>query len=221
MKQNKSQENKVKSPFLQKHSASIRIWHWLVFITISFLIITVLFESTMFSPRENTSMIQNVLKEKNIVVTDDQAKAVAHEYGDKLWDLHKLLGFGLSFLLLARIAIEITLSQDEKVRTRIKNGLLLYHQSTENKSVLKHYLIAKYSYSAFYLLVIYMATTGLLLAFGSQMSLSRETHHFVKEMHGFGQFMVYAFIFIHLCGVIIAELKHSKGIISGMVNGGE
>ena len=161
-------ETKVTSPFLQKHSAAIRIWHWLTFIIISFLIITVLFDSTMFSPWENTAMVKNVLKENNVVVLDEQAKAVAHEYSDKLWDLHKYLGFALTFLFLARIIIEITASPDEKIRTRINNALSLYRQNVSNKKDLQHYRRVKYSYTAFYLLVLFLVLTGLLLAFGHE-----------------------------------------------------
>jgi len=221
MGQIETQVGNQKSPFLQKHSASIRIWHWLLFATISFLIITVIFEETMFSPWDNVSIVQNVLKTKNAVVTDDQAKAVAHEYGDKLWDLHKYLGFVLIFLFLARIVIEVSLSQEEKMRTRIKNALFMSRQNSPDKKLAKHYLIVKYSYSVFYLLVLYLAVTGSLLAFGHQLGLSRPTHHTIKEMHGFGQYLMYAFIFFHLCGVVLADMKHSRGIVSGMVNGGE
>jgi len=220
MKQQETMEIKEKSIFLQKHSASIRIWHWLTFIIISFLIITVLFNSTMFETRGNTAMVKNVLNGKNIVVSDDQARAVVHEYGDKLWDLHKYLGFALTFLFLTRIAMEITLSQDEKMRSKIKNVLLMYRQNIQ-KSESRHYLIVKYSYTLFYLLILFMATTGLLLAFESELGLSRQTNHFIKEVHGFGQYLIYAFICAHLFGVINADMKDSKGIISGMVNGGE
>ncbi len=208
-----------KSPFLQKHSASIRIWHWMTFLIISFLILTVLFESTLFNSRKNSTMVQTVLKEKGVVVTEDQAWAVAHEYGDKLWDLHKLLGFGLAFLLLSRI-IEFTLSPEEKLRTKIKSALLIYRQNALNNEN-KHYLVIKSGYALFYLLVLYMATTGLLLAFGSDLGLERPARHLIKEFHGFGQYLMYTFVVIHLCGVIYADIKHSKGIISGMVNGGE
>lgn len=221
MNQNENQDIAKISPFLQKHSTSIRIWHWLTFITILFLIITVLFESTMFETRENARMVQDVLKSKNAVVTEDQARAVAHEYGDKLWDLHKYLGFGLSFLLLSRLIIEITESREEKIWNRIKNALFLYRQNATDKKELKHYLVVKYIYTVFYMLVLYMVTTGLLMAFGPELGIERQTNHLIKEIHGFGQYLMYTFIFFHLCGVVIADLRHSKGIISGMVNGGE
>jgi cytochrome b561 len=175
----------------------------------------------MFNPWENATMVKNVLKEKGAIVTDDQAKAVTHEYSDKLWDLHKYLGFALTFLFLSRMVIEITSSREEKIQARIKSAILLYRQNPATKNGYKHYLIVKFSYTAFYLLVLYMALTGLLLAFGFNLGLSRETHHFIKDIHGFGQYLIYGFIFFHLCGVIFADLKHSKGIISSMVNGGE
>ena len=220
MKLQETQEINEKSIFLQKHSASIRIWHWLTFIIISFLIITVLFNSTMFDTRGNTAMVKNVLIGKNLVASDDQARAVANEYGDKLWNLHKYLGFALTFLFLSRIVIEITLSQEEKMSSKIKNALLMFRKNIR-KSEFKHYLIVKYSYTLFYLLIIYMATTGLLLAFESELGIPQQTNHFIKDIHGFGQYLMYAFICIHLFGVFNADMKESKGIISGMVNGGE
>jgi Ni/Fe-hydrogenase 1 B-type cytochrome subunit len=221
MKKNETSTIVGQSPFIQQHSASIRIWHWITFLTLTFILLTVLFASTLLNPRKNIPVVQNMLKEKGAVVDNDQAFAVAHIFDDKMWDLHKLLGFGLSFLLLARIGVELAQSDEEKIRSGMKNALTLFRQNDPNKKEIKHYLIVKGSYSLFYLLVIYMATTGLLLAFGRELGLSRPTNHLIKEIHGFGQYLIYAFVFFHLCGVIIADLGKSKGIVSGMINGGE
>lgn len=208
----------AKSPFLQKHSISIRIWHWLVFITIAFIISTVLFNSTMFKTRANVPMVKNVLSQKNVVVTDDQAFAVAHEYGDKFWILHKYLGFTLVFLFLSRVVIEISTSKEEKTGQKIKNALFMYKEGPANNTM-KHYIAVRYSYLLFYLLVLFMAISGLIIAF--HFGLSRETNRLIKEFHGYGQYFMYAFILFHLGGVILADIKHSRGLISGMVNGGE
>ena len=101
------------SPFIQRHSKWIRIWHWLTFIFITASMITVLFASTILNPWKNVEMVQGQLKEKGLEATRDQAFAVSHEYEDKVWDIHKLIGFGLAFLLLARIIIEITEAKEE------------------------------------------------------------------------------------------------------------
>lgn len=209
------------SPFMQKHSASIRVWHWLTFVTLTFILLTVLFASTSLNPRKNSAVVQNELKEKGTDISNEQAFFVAHIFDDKMWELHKYLGFGLTILLLSRIGIEYTLSDEEKIKSRIKYALNLYRQSNPDKKEYKHYLIVKGSYSIFYVLILFMALTGLSLAFGRDLGLSRDTNHLIKEIHGFGQYLIYAFVFFHLCGVILADLGKSKGIVSGMINGGE
>ncbi|MBA4411195.1 MAG: cytochrome b/b6 domain-containing protein [Bacteroidota bacterium] len=218
---NKTTASNSQSPFIQKHSASIRVWHWLTFLTLTFILLTVLFASTLLNPRENSSVVQNMLKEKGVVVDKDQAFPVAHIFDDKMWELHKYLGIGLSFLLLARIGIEFAQSDEEKIKSRIKNAFTLYKQNNPDKKELKLYLLVKGSYTFFYVLILFMAFTGLSLAFGRELALSRPTNHLIKEVHGFGQYLIYTFVFFHLCGVIIADIGKSKGIVSGMIHGEE
>jgi Ni,Fe-hydrogenase I cytochrome b subunit len=209
------------SPFIQKHSVSIRIWHWLTFIVLTSIILTVLFASTLYNPRENGKVVQDMLKGKSIEIDDQQSFFVAHIFDDKMWELHKYLGFGLSLLLLSRVGIEFAQSSDEKIKSRVKNALNLYRQNNPDQREYKHYLIVKASYAVFYILILFMAVTGISLAFGRDLGLSRSTHHLIKEMHGFVQYIIYAFVIFHLGGVIRADLGKSKGIVSGMINGGE
>jgi Ni/Fe-hydrogenase 1 B-type cytochrome subunit len=216
---NKTTNGNSQSPFIQKHSVYIRIWHWLTFLTLTFILLTVLFASTLLNPRENGKVVQEMLKEKGTVIDKDQSFFVAHIFDDKMWELHKYLGFGLSFLLLSRIGIEFAQSNEEKIKSRMKNALNLYKQNHPDQKEYKHYLIVKGSYSLFYVLILFMAISGLSLAFGRDFGISRDTNHLIKEIHGFGQYLIYAFVFFHLCGVIIADLGKSKGIVSGMIHG--
>lgn len=142
--------------FLQKHSLQIRIWHWVTFIFLTASMITVLFASTLLEPWDNVGMVQSHLKDKGVTVTRDQAFAVSHEYEDKMWDIHKLIGYGLSFLLLSRFLIELVLSDEEKFRSRIKNAIDLYKQNQKNKTGFRHYLLVKQSYLFFYVLLLIM-----------------------------------------------------------------
>jgi cytochrome b561 len=206
---------------MQKHSALIRVWHWLTFLVLTFILLTVLFASTSLNPRKNSSEVQAVLKEKGTIIDNEQAFFVAHIFDDKMWELHKYLGFGIAILLLARIGIEFAQSDEEKIKSRMKNALNLYRQNNQDQREYKHYLIVKGSYTAFYILILFMALTGLSLAFGRDLGISRDTNHLIKEIHGFGQYLMYAFVFFHLCGVILADLGKSKGIVSGMIHGGE
>ena len=139
-----------KSPFIQSHATAIRIWHWLTFLTIFLLIITVLLNATVFKTGHNIAMVQNVLKDNGVTVSEDQAKAVAHEFGDKLWDLHKYLGFGLVFLLLARLVIEFTVSTEEKIKSRLTHAIHLAKSILSDKVILKQYILVRYSYTLFF-----------------------------------------------------------------------
>ena len=211
--------NRTSSLFLQSHSASIRIWHWLTFIFISGSIITVLLTSTIMNQRKNIGIVQNTLKEKGITVSEDQAFAVTREFEDKVWGVHKLLGYGLAFLLLSRIIIEVLQPGREKILARIKNVSGLYRINPGNNKEYLHFITVKLSYLVFYLLLFCMVLTGLGLAFGRELGIPRELHGAIKEIHSFGQYLMYAFVFFHLCGVLIAETTNIKGIVSGMING--
>lgn len=205
--------------FIQKHSVMLRIWHWLTFIIISAIIITVLLNSTLFNQRRNIPMVQAQLKEKGLTVSEDQAFAVTREFEDKLWGVHKLLGYGLALLLVSRLFIEIVQPGEEKIPLRIKKALGLFKTKEGDWKEYRHYVIVKYSYLLFYILLFCMAVTGLGLAFGRELGFSRQLHGTIKEIHGFGQYFMYAFVIIHLGGVIIADNTTNKGLVSGMVNG--
>lgn len=205
--------------FLQKHSLQIRIWHWITFLFISGSMITVLFASTLLNPRDNIGMVQSQLQNKGVTVTQEQAFAVSHEYEDKVWNVHKWIGFGIAFLLLSRFVIEFIQPGEAKLRSRLKKAVVLYKLNDENKSVYRHYIGIKASYSLFYILLFCMALTGLGLAFGKDLGFSRGLHGTIKEIHSIGQYLMYAYVLIHLGGVIIADNTTSKGIVSGMING--
>jgi Ni/Fe-hydrogenase 1 B-type cytochrome subunit len=216
--------NQVKSEagssyFIQEHSVMIRIWHWLTFIFISAIIITVLLNSTLFNQRRNIPMVQDQLKTKGISVSEDQAFAVTREYEDKLWGVHKLLGYGLAFLLFSRIFIEIAQPGEEKIPSRIRKTLGLFKTKEGDWKEYRHYIIVKYSYLLFYILLFCMVVTGLGLAFGRELGFSRQLHGTIKEIHSFSQYIMYAFVILHLGGVIIADNTTNRGLVSGMING--
>lgn len=207
------------SPFLQSHSVQLRIWHWLTFLFIAASMVTVLVNSTLLSPRDNVKLVQEQLERKGVTVTDDQAFAVSHEYEDKMWEVHKFLGYGIAFLLLARLMIEIGQPEEEKLRNRLKMAAILYKQNVGNKAEYRYYLIVKRTYLLFYLLLFLMALTGLGLAFGQDVEFLRQIRKPLKNIHSLIQYLMYAFVFFHLCGVILADLGKAKGIVSGMING--
>lgn len=211
--------NSETSIFIQSHSASLRIWHWLTFLFITGSIVTVLLVSTLFSQRDNIKLVQDQLQGKGVTVTEDQAFSVTREYEDKLWGVHKLIGYGLAFLFLGRIVIEFTQPKEERIQNRLKKAKELRANNNANKADYTHYLRVKMSYSVFFLLLFCMILTGLGMAFGRDLGFSREIFGGLKNIHAFIQYLMYAFIVIHLVGVIVAENGKIKGLVSGMING--
>ena len=195
---------------------SIRLWHWLTFLFFTASITTVIFGSTLFKTANNISLVQEQVQEKGGNVTKDQARSVAHEFSDKLWMIHKYIGFGLSFLIFSRIIIEVRLSKEKKLLPKIRSALG-YPAGTPEK---KHFLFVQSSYAVFYILFITMATTGLVLAF-EDIEWLKPVHNIAKETHSIVQWGLYTYFVIHIAGVIRADLTKYNGIVSRMINGKE
>jgi Ni,Fe-hydrogenase I cytochrome b subunit len=105
MKQHHTSTDSISSPFIQTNSVAIRIWHWITFLVVTALMLTVLLESTILNQRKNIPLVQTELAKKGLTADNNQALAVSHLYAEKMWDLHKLLGYALTFLVLTRIVI--------------------------------------------------------------------------------------------------------------------
>ena len=131
--------------FQEPKPASIRIWHWLAFLFFTSTIFTVILASTMFKTSNNIALVLDQVQHSGGTITNKQARSVAHEYSDKLWMLHKYIGFGLSILLLWRIGIEVAISKEKKLRNRIKSALK-YPVETYDRS---HHVMVQYIYSIF------------------------------------------------------------------------
>lgn len=208
------------SLFNASYTLAIRIWHWLTAITMTATIITVLLASTLFTMRSNIPEIQQDIQSKGGTVTAVQARAVAHSYNDKFWELHTFIGYGLCFLLLVRGIIEVNYSKEKKLRTRIREALQLKTSSPYQKEERRHYLLVKWGYVIFYLLFLVMGLTGLGMAL-EDVPFFRSIRPAITSIHEFTQYLIYAYILAHIVGVIRADLTNSRGIVSRMINGGD
>lgn len=221
--------------FSLRYPALIRIWHWLTFLFISAAMVTVLFASTVFDIKrgpepgkdkgQKTGLQQEPPKAKegeqprfDPSKFDPDTRA-AFKYRNKIWDAHKIIGFGLCFLLLSRVVIEVSRKKEERLITRINNAVGIPTISNESRREKKHYLLVKSSYLFFYVLLLLMSATGLLMAFDHTPFLKpfvRPAH----ELHEIGQYLMYAYVLFHIAGVIRADLYKQRGIVSAMINGG-
>lgn len=180
--------------------------------------ITVLLASTLFRTGNNISLVRDQLQQNRLTVDQGQARAVAHAFNDRLWDLHTWIGYFVAVFLLGRFVLEIVQPADEKLSYKIKKAMGFQLLSTERKQEQLHYTRVKWSYILFYGLILIMAVTGLGLAF-EQVPLFRDIRGMLKQLHSITQYGIYAFVLFHLAGVVIADAGRYPGIVSGMING--
>lgn len=205
---------------IKKHSASLRLWHWVNTIVISGSLLTVLINSTITDERPVSTLVKNELKNAGATVSGEQAASVAHALDDRVWSVHIYFGYVLVALLLFRMILEFFQLADQKFIRKMKSAYRQFQTTKKNREIAKHKLTVKSIYAIFYLLLILMAITGLFLAFENLLAPFKSFRHSVKEVHGFCMYLILAFIFVHLAGVFFAERKNNKGIVSDMINGG-
>jgi Ni/Fe-hydrogenase 1 B-type cytochrome subunit len=205
---------------IKKNSRNVRLWHWLNVIVISGSLITVLVNSTILDVRKNTSFVKDEVQKAGQAITDLQAKTAVHALQDKVWDVHIIFGYLLAALLAYRLISEFFQHVDQKFIRKLKTAYKAPSTLIANKNLVLHERFVKSIYAIFYLLLCIMAVTGLSLAFKENLHLSRSLSGTIKDFHGFCMYPIIAFIVIHIAGVILAESKDEKGIVSDMINGG-
>lgn len=204
--------------FLEPHSRAIRIWHWTFVLFTSATIAIVLLASTVFRTRNTLTLVQQQLQEKGVNVTTDQARAVSHEFNDQLWDIHRIIGYGLCILMVSRWFIELSQPRAERLKYRLRKAQGFRSVIPVEMDQRRHYIIVRSTYLFFYVVFALQALTGLVLAFDDIPQLE-EVRQLARELHGALQYVIYTFIAIHLIGVIRADLGHHKGLVSGMIHG--
>lgn len=208
----------TQSLFNERHSALIRIWHWTFFLLVISTIALVMLAEYVFDTRANAPAVMQEALDRGIALNEKQARGIAHYFPEKLWVLHTYIGYGISFLLLSRLLIEVVVSKEEKLRNKIKRALHLKPASDIEKQDRRHYIWVKRGYLVFYLLILTMASTGLGLAF-EDVGIFDTYHRPIKQVHELGQWGMYAYIVLHLFGVLRADIVSSNGLISRMIHG--
>ena len=191
---------------MKKWRLDFRIWHWVHATVILGLIGTVFLRKTFLSWRANAELITQKLSEINIEVTADQAKGLATAIRAPMWEWHIFLGYALAALLFWRLLLFF--SQSGKIN----------YQNFREKTL--HKKMVTLSYIVLYAVLLFMAITGLTIHFYEALSLTKDTAHDIKELHELVYNAVLIFVPLHIIGVIFAESRDEKGIISDMIHGG-
>jgi len=191
---------------MQKWSLNFRLWHWIHATVILGLLGTVFLRKTFLSWRTNSNILTEKLSGMDISVTTDQAKVLAKSIRAPMWEWHILLGYALAALVVWRIALFFTQSGKQN------------YQHFKDETL--HKKIVKLGYIAIYVVIAFMAVSGLIIHFYQELGLIKDTAHDIKEIHEFVYNALLIFVPLHIVGVLVAENRDEKGILSEMVNGG-
>ncbi len=193
---------------MKKWSVTFRTWHWLFALTILFMATTVLLKETLLDKDTNAIVITNSANAlSGVSLSADDAKDIAKELGKPLWEWHILGGYLFTLLLLVRLALFST-----------KSGKHNY-TNCEQKTIKKKLISS--IYILLYLTAIVAAITGLSMKFDEELGISHDLHHTIEEIHEFAFYIILAFIFVHITGVVVAENRDEQGIVSDMIHGGK
>ena len=193
---------------MQKWRLDFRIWHWLHALVVLGLIGTVFLRKTFLDWRINSELLTQKLAEINLEITVEQAKMLAKSICAPMWEWHIILGYVLSALVIWRVVLFFTYSGQRSYR--------------DLKSESFHKLMVKLGYIGIYLVLFFMATSGLVMHFYETIGLTKELTHTIKEIHEFLFYAISIFVPMHIIGVFITENQDEKGILSlsDMVYGG-
>lgn len=184
------------------YSPPLRIWHWLNAVAVTGLLGTFFLRKTFLSWRDNSAIIVEKLSSLGVEVTAEQAKLVAKAIRAPMWEWHIFFGVMLALLLLFRIWIfwqEAGFGYDE------------------DESL--HMRLVHWGYRVFYLILIFMTASGLILNWHEFLGMSKELTHSIKEIHEYVAWAVVVFVPLHIAGVFIADNDDQKGITSRMISG--
>ena len=191
---------------MKKWSLNFRVWHWVHATVVLGLLGTVFLRKTFLSWRDNSEILSQKLLTMDIEVSSEQAKVLAKSIRAPMWDWHIILGYGLAFLLIWRIALFFTQSGKQNYQNLKKETL--------------HKKAVKLGYIAIYAILAFMTISGLVIHFYKELSILKDTAHNIKEVHELVYNAILIFVPMHIVGVFIAENQDEKGILSDMVNGG-
>lgn len=201
----------------KKYDLKIRIWHWLTALVITGSLLTVLINSTLLD-RSQSPFIQKQMQEAGVQLSTKQARAATHGLEDQVWTIHIYFGYALAALFAFRLISEPFLPKDMKLMYKIKNTYKKFR--TESLGDVRHNFAVKVIYAIFYLLLLIMVCTGLSLAFQDELGIPDRIAHTIQDVHGFCMYLVLGYVVIHIAGVLFAETRADKGIVSDMINGG-
>ncbi len=182
------------------YSKIYRLMHWAIAISFMLLLITIFLRLTWMNKNNVSDIIQEYLKNKDLVLTQDESIILAKKIRKPMWEWHIYLGYVLTGLMVIRMLLPFF-------------GEMKF-QNPFAKNISGKDKFKKWTYLVFYVCVIVSLVTGLFLEFGPE-----SLEHTMEDIHVLSLYYLIPFIVLHFTGILIAEFTEDKGIISRVISG--
>jgi cytochrome b561 len=180
-----------------------RILHWLIAFTFLFIIVTVLLRMGWMNKDHMAAITSGSLHNRQVNLSREDAIAVGRAIRRPMWDIHIYAGYVLIALYCIRLAV-----------MRIEGPVFRnpFSGKLSRKERFKSWV-----YLVFYVCLGISLSTGACIEFIGKRSPG--TYAVMKAVHVQSLYYSLAFIFLHVGGLVLAELGSDQGIISRMVHG--
>ena len=209
------------SSFRQPRPLLLRLWHWLNALAILGALALVLLRKTFLSWRDNAQLIETRIHELGGTISTDDAVTLAKAIRAPMWEWHTIIGSILVGLLALRVVgalVDRTQGPVRNARVEVRRFLSL--PRAERRGGV-HQMIVKVGYVAFYATLAFMGASGLSMHFKDALGVSKALVETLKEAHELTMWFFVAFGVAHVVGVVVAELRGERGLVSDMIHGGE
>lgn len=207
--------------FKAPRPALLRIWHWLNALAMTGTLGTVLLRKTFLSWRTNAQVIENEVRELGGTISADQAANIAKTIRAPMWEWHYIFGFALIGLLAFRIVIALLDRSQLPVLKAWKAFQHFRRLPGAHKAAGAHHLMVQLGYVVFYVMLLLMSISGTVMYFAEPLGVAKETVDNIKGNHELLMWFFVVFVPAHLLGVVVAELRGDRGLVSDMIHGGE
>lgn len=174
--------------------------HWSLAIAMLFILLTVLLRLGWMEKNHIANILIIKLTQIDILISKEQATSIAKAIRNVMFQWHLYFGYAVGIILVMRLIY------------MAKYGLH-YVSAFSAQSTLKQKIQA-WVYWLFYIGIAMSVITGLCIKFGPE-----KYEHLFETIHKLALWYFVPFLALHLIGIIIAECKTDKGIVSKMIGG--
>lgn len=190
----------------------LRWWHWLTAPLIFGLVATAFLPGTLLAPGTTAKQVRSVLAAQQVNINEDQSLIIGKALTDNTWLLHQYLGYGLVLLFIFRLVLEATGRSGRRLFPPLRRTATGAYPPP-GRTVRSIYLF-------FYLVLAVAVVTGICLSLVPWYP-GLQYYRLIRILHQATLYFVLLFTPIHIGGVLLAERRQqTKGIVSGMINGG-